>query len=116
MKNRLIPVAFSLLIVFSPACQIHASAVDLGKIKLPPGFTIAVYAEFVPNARGRTLEETGGVFCSSRDKGPVRAVVVTESNPRGDNEDALARGVRNTVGFDWEPKSHELWFTDNGRD
>ena len=28
----------------------------------------------------------------------------------------LARGVRNTVGFDWHPDSRELWFTDNGRD
>jgi glucose/arabinose dehydrogenase len=28
----------------------------------------------------------------------------------------IARGVRNTVGFDWHPKTHALWFTDNGRD
>ena len=28
----------------------------------------------------------------------------------------LARGVRNTVGFDWHPETGELWFTDNGRD
>ena len=28
----------------------------------------------------------------------------------------VARGVRNTVGFDWHPASRELWFTDNGRD
>lgn len=27
-----------------------------------------------------------------------------------------ARGVRNTVGFDWHPATKELWFTDNGRD
>lgn len=27
-----------------------------------------------------------------------------------------ARGVRNSVGFDWAPDSHVLWFTDNGRD
>ena len=27
-----------------------------------------------------------------------------------------ARGVRNTVGFDWHPETKELWFTDNGRD
>ncbi len=27
-----------------------------------------------------------------------------------------ALGVRNTVGFDWQPGSHRLWFTDNGRD
>ena len=28
----------------------------------------------------------------------------------------VARGVRNTVGFDWHPVTRELWFTDNGRD
>src|SRR6185295_19266539 len=24
--------------------------------------------------------------------------------------------VRNTVGFDWDPKTKDLWFTNNGRD
>lgn len=28
----------------------------------------------------------------------------------------VARGIRNTVGFDWDPKTNKLWFTDNGRD
>jgi glucose/arabinose dehydrogenase len=28
----------------------------------------------------------------------------------------LAEGVRNTVGFDFHPKTGDLWFTDNGRD
>jgi len=28
----------------------------------------------------------------------------------------FAKGVRNTVGFDWHPESNDLWFTDNGRD
>jgi glucose/arabinose dehydrogenase len=28
----------------------------------------------------------------------------------------FARGVRNSVGFDWHPRTKELWFTDNGRD
>ncbi|MGJ8739230.1 PQQ-dependent sugar dehydrogenase, partial [Zobellia laminariae] len=27
-----------------------------------------------------------------------------------------ARGVRNTVGFDWHPETKEMYFTDNGRD
>jgi glucose/arabinose dehydrogenase len=30
--------------------------------------------------------------------------------------DIVERGIRNTVGFDWHPQTHELWFTDNGRD
>ncbi len=27
-----------------------------------------------------------------------------------------AKGVRNSVGFDWHPKTGDLWFSDNGRD
>ncbi|QQR86290.1 MAG: sorbosone dehydrogenase family protein [Flavobacteriales bacterium] len=27
-----------------------------------------------------------------------------------------ANGVRNTVGFDWDPRDGRFWFTDNGRD
>jgi glucose/arabinose dehydrogenase len=30
--------------------------------------------------------------------------------------EVIARGVRNSVGFDWHPTTRELWFTDNGRD
>jgi len=36
--------------------------------------------------------------------------------PDGAGLDLFARGVRNTVGFDWHPSTKELWFTDNGRD
>ena len=32
------------------------------------------------------------------------------------NFQIFAKGVRNTVGFDWHPQTRELWFTDNGRD
>ena len=30
--------------------------------------------------------------------------------------EVVATGVRNAVGFDWHPKTKELWFTDHGRD
>jgi glucose/arabinose dehydrogenase len=30
--------------------------------------------------------------------------------------EVVARGIRNSVGFDWDPQTKELWFTDNGRD
>ncbi len=39
---------------------------------------------------------------------------INVSNPT--HYDIVARGVRNTVGFDWNPSTGELWFTDNGRD
>lgn len=37
-------------------------------------------------------------------------------NLDGSGMEVVARGVRNTVGFDWHPGSRQLFFTDNGRD
>jgi glucose/arabinose dehydrogenase len=37
-------------------------------------------------------------------------------NADGTGMEIIARGIRNTVGFDWHPVSKELWFTDHGRD
>jgi glucose/arabinose dehydrogenase len=36
--------------------------------------------------------------------------------PGGSEPEVFARGVRNSVGFDWHPETKEMWFTDNGRD
>jgi glucose/arabinose dehydrogenase len=41
---------------------------------------------------------------------------ITRMKPDGTGFEVYAHGVRNTVGFDWHPKSGDLWFTDNGRD
>ncbi len=41
---------------------------------------------------------------------------ITRMNPDGSNVEIVAGGVRNTVGFDWNPATGNLWFTDNGRD
>ena len=37
-------------------------------------------------------------------------------NRDGSDFEILARGIRNTVGFDWNPATGELFFTENGRD
>lgn len=37
-------------------------------------------------------------------------------SPDGSKRELVAQGIRNTVGFDWDPSTKELWFTDNGRD
>jgi glucose/arabinose dehydrogenase len=41
---------------------------------------------------------------------------IRRMNLDGSDMEVVARGVRNTVGFDWHPASKELYFTDNGRD
>ncbi len=37
-------------------------------------------------------------------------------NLDGTGAEMYAQGVRNTVGFDWNPETKQLYFTDNGRD
>ena len=40
----------------------------------------------------------------------------TASTRRPASWRAYAHGVRNSVGFDWDPRSKELWFTNHARD
>jgi glucose/arabinose dehydrogenase len=56
-----------------------------------------------------------GAPCNVCDRGPEFARIL-RMDPDGGNWQTVASGVRNTVGFDWQPGSHTLWFTNNGRD
>lgn len=42
--------------------------------------------------------------------------VILRVNGDGSGKEVIARGIRNSVGFDWHPQTKELWFTDNGAD
>lgn len=57
-----------------------------------------------------------GAPCNICARDPDRYAVIMRLRPDGTNLETFARGVRNTVGFDWHPATKELWFTDNGRD
>jgi glucose/arabinose dehydrogenase len=41
---------------------------------------------------------------------------IARMKPDGSGLEVFAGGVRNTLGFDWHPETHDLWFTENGRD
>jgi glucose/arabinose dehydrogenase len=57
-----------------------------------------------------------GAPCNICERNPDRYAVVMRMRPDGSGLETFARGIRNTVGFDWHPVTKELWFTDNGRD
>ncbi len=58
-----------------------------------------------------------GAPCNICDPEPIYASIHTMDVNDPDAGFALyASGVRNTVGFDWDPLTGDLWFTDNGRD
>jgi len=50
--------------------------------------------------------------CERRD--PYGSITRMNADMKG--FEVFARGIRNSVGFDWDPRTKELWFTDNGRD
>lgn len=41
---------------------------------------------------------------------------IIRMNPDGTAVEVFAKGIRDSVGFDWDPRTQKLWFTDNGRD
>ncbi|HYT56487.1 MAG TPA: PQQ-dependent sugar dehydrogenase [Verrucomicrobiae bacterium] len=57
-----------------------------------------------------------GAPCNICEPDPNRYAMISRMKPDGAGLEIFARGVRNTVGFDWHPVTKEFWFTDNGRD
>jgi glucose/arabinose dehydrogenase len=55
-----------------------------------------------------------GAPCNICDPGEYAKIY--RMNLDGSGTETIASGVRNTVGFDFDPKTGNLWFTDNGRD
>jgi glucose/arabinose dehydrogenase len=57
-----------------------------------------------------------GAPCNScKPQFPLSATIV-RMDADGQGLEIFARGVRNTVGFDWDPQTKDLWFSDHGRD
>jgi glucose/arabinose dehydrogenase len=57
-----------------------------------------------------------GAPCNICKQSDERFAAILRMNPDGSDPEVFAHGVRNSVGFDWDPRTRELWFTDNGRD
>ena len=55
--------------------------------------------------------QPGNNVLHDKDHGQIRRI-----NLDGTGREDVALGVRNSVGFDWNPVNHQLYFSDNGRD
>jgi glucose/arabinose dehydrogenase len=64
---------------------------------------------------GRLYVPVGAPCNVCEPPGPLHATI-TRLDLGGGEPEVVARGVRNTVGFDFHPVTGEVWFTDNGRD
>lgn len=57
-----------------------------------------------------------GAPCNICEPDGNRYALISRMKADGSAMEVFARGIRNTVGFDWHPVTKELWFTDNGGD
>ncbi len=90
-----LPVAF---LVSGVAVDGQENA-ELGRVKLPPGFKIEVYASDVPNARSMNRSPSGTVFVASRRAGNVYAVLDRDQDQKADEVITIARGLNTPNGL-----------------
>ncbi|WP_254275303.1 sorbosone dehydrogenase family protein [Halomonas sp. 3H] len=57
-----------------------------------------------------------GAPCNGCEVDPDTHATIHSFEPDGSDMRVEARGVRNSVGFDFHPETGELWFTDNNQD
>ncbi|MBW2279753.1 MAG: PQQ-dependent sugar dehydrogenase [Deltaproteobacteria bacterium] len=57
-----------------------------------------------------------GSSCNVCDEEDERRAAMLRFRPDGSDAQVYARGLRNSAGFDFHPRTGELWATDNGRD
>jgi hypothetical protein len=72
--------------------------------------------KFIAFAPDGKLHVPVGAPCNICEPDSARYANIMRMNEDGSGLEVFAKGVRNTVGFDWHPQTKELWFTDNGRD
>lgn len=69
------------------------------------------YIAFGPDGRLYIAIGAPCNVCLKENFGQIRSM-----NADGTDERVEAKGIRNSVGFSWHPKTKKLWLTDNGRD
>lgn len=84
----------------SPAISDYSTGLPLNTIKLPPGFSISVFAE-VDNARSMVLSPSGTLFIGNRNEDKVYAVKDTDGDHKADKRWVIASGLNmpNGVAF-----------------
>ena len=75
-----------------------AKELPLHTLNLPPGFSISLYADDVPNARAMALSPNGVVFVGSRRAGRVYAVVDRDGDHKAETVLTLAHGLNLPTG------------------
>lgn len=57
-----------------------------------------------------------GSNCNDCKETNAENATIVQAAPDGSSRKIFARGLRNTIGFDWQPQTKEMWGADNGTD
>ena len=88
-----------LLILFACDTGTPCSRLPIDQVKLPPGFSIEVFADNVPNARQMALGDKGTIFVGSRTAGRVHALVDKNADMKVDEVHTIATGLNMPSGL-----------------
>lgn len=80
---------------------------DPGKLVLPEGFEVSVYAKGVENARQMALGDQGTVFVGSRSAGKVHAVIDDDGDQKADRVLLIDKGLEMPSGVEF--RDGALW-------
>lgn len=59
---------------------------------------------------------SAGSTCNACNEANPENATILRASPDGKSRTIFAHGLRNTIGFDWEPRTGELWGLDHGID
>src|SRR5262245_57741188 len=89
MSRTVFSVALAALLAVTQS----KTSLPLNQIKLPPGFSVSLYATGVRNARSMTLGTGGNVFVGTMDAGDVYAIADRDKDGRADDVIRIASGL-----------------------
>jgi len=94
------PIIATLFLFSGSVCvpTVGGGNLELGDIKLPPGFRLEVFADEVDNARAMCWGAKGTLFVGTRDEGVVHALKDTDGDGKVDARWIIASGLDLPVG------------------
>jgi glucose/arabinose dehydrogenase len=96
MSRALFCAVLAVFVSQAPAPQ--PAELPLNQIKLPPGFSIGIYASGVANARSLARGAKGTIFVGSRSAKKVYAVVDRDGDQKADQVLTIASGLNDPQG------------------
>lgn len=92
---------FASIFITALLADVALADVYLDQLKLPPGFSIEIYADGVENARQMVLGDEGTLFVGSRKAGKLWAISDTDGDQKADSVRLIDKGLNMPSGVEF---------------